>query len=224
MSMTKAEFFDILREYASKEFEDIPQSDAKIAHEFSQEFEDKMDKVIKIARRRSKPRAKIYLKIAAAAAAALLVLLFRLMRVDTIREPVVEVVLEKYEQFIDLIYRSRTRGEIGHLYTVSDLPKGFEKSSRSVDGGTVRTEYDSRLTDDRIVLEQNPSGGNTPNLDPQMAESGTLLIKGETVRVYKHASENITAAALTKEDYTLTLTYYGHIDDEDLTALIRSLA
>lgn len=223
MSMTKAEFFDILREYASKEFEDIPQSDAKIAHEFSQEFEDKMDKVIKIARRRSKPRAKIYLKIAAAAA-ALLVLLFGLMRVDKIREPVVEVVLEKYEQFINLIYRSRTRGEIGHLYTVGDLPKGFEKSSRSVDGGTVRTEYDSRLTDDRIVLEQSPSGGNTPNLDPQMAESGTLLIKGETVRVYKHASENITAAALTKEGYTLTLTYYGHIDDEDLTALIRSLA
>ena len=48
MSMTKAEFFDILREYASKEFEDIPQSDAKIAHEFSQEFEDKMDKVLEI--------------------------------------------------------------------------------------------------------------------------------------------------------------------------------
>lgn len=221
--MTKAEFFDILREYASKEFEDIPQSDAKIAREFSQEFEDKMDKVIKIARRRSKPRAKIYLKIAATAA-VLLVLLFGLMRVDTIREPVVEVVLEKYEQFIDLIYRSRTRSEIRHLYTVSDLPKGFEKSSRSVDGGTVRTEYDSRLTDDRIVLEQSPSGGNTPNLEPQMAESGTLLIKGETVRVYKHASENITAAALPKEGYMLTLTYYGHIDYEDLTALIRSLA
>lgn len=147
MSMTKAEFFDILREYASKEFEDIPQSDAKIAHEFSQEFEDKMDKVIKIARRRSKPRAKIYLKIAAAAA-ALLVLLFGLMRVDTIREPVVEVVLEKYEQFIDLIYRSRTRSEIGHLYTVSDLPKGFEKSSRSVDGGTCapNTTAVSRMT------------------------------------------------------------------------------
>lgn len=88
----------------------------------------------------------------------------------------------------------------------------------------MRTEYDSRLTDDRIVLEQSPSGGNTPNLEPQMAESGTLLIKGETVRVYKHASENITAAALTKEGYMLTLTYYGHIDYEDLTALIRSLA
>ena len=46
MSMNKEELFDIFREYASKEFKDIPKSDDEIDYEFSEEFEKKMTKLI----------------------------------------------------------------------------------------------------------------------------------------------------------------------------------
>ena len=45
MAITKDEFFDVLRMYAAKEFEDVPTDDSEIDFEFSDEFNKKMEKI-----------------------------------------------------------------------------------------------------------------------------------------------------------------------------------
>ena len=45
MSMSKSEFFDILRDYASLEFADLPQSNSEIDYEFSPQFKRKMKRL-----------------------------------------------------------------------------------------------------------------------------------------------------------------------------------
>lgn len=46
MPINKDELFDIFREYATKEFEDVPSSDDDVDYEFSAEFEKKMSDIV----------------------------------------------------------------------------------------------------------------------------------------------------------------------------------
>ena len=52
MPMTKAELMNVLREAASKEFEDISPREADYEYSFSAKFERRMDKLICSVRRK----------------------------------------------------------------------------------------------------------------------------------------------------------------------------
>ena len=47
MSMSKQELFQAFREAASMEFVDVPRDNAQIRHNFSKDFEDRMNALIR---------------------------------------------------------------------------------------------------------------------------------------------------------------------------------
>lgn len=224
MSMTKEELFDIFREYASKEFESIPQNESEIDHEFSEKFNKKMQKLIekveyKLNHTISKTAKNILILVA-----AIIMLFAGLMSVGAIREPFVDIILEKYDRFIDLFFVGDTSKTIDHIYSFHNLPESFDKTGYSENENTVHTEYIDSITGDRIILNQSTTESNQMSVDTEMGETIVLWIDDEPIYIYKNNSDSVMVAIWTNETYAFSFAYYGNISEEKLIEFIKSLS
>lgn len=107
MSMTKAEFCEAMRFYASSEFEHIPTDNALIDFEFSDEFNRKMEKVLKTAEHNSSHAVSLSAKRMLLVAAMLALLLVGVFSVGAVREYVWEFINGIFEQKDNISAQSR---------------------------------------------------------------------------------------------------------------------
>ena len=220
--MTREEFFSVLREAASEEFAHIPDED-EIEYEFSERFNKKMDKLFKkIERNCNYPTVRISKRIITVLA-AILIIFAGLMSVSAIREPIVDFVLEFFEEHIDFGFSGDVSQEIEYEYGFSEIPEGFELTVKNNEGGTVYTEYTNTHTGDIIILTQSITDGDDISVDKEHGIITKEIVDGTEVYIYEHNSDDYFNAIMIKENYSVMLVYYGNIEKEAFIELVKSI-
>ncbi len=147
--MTKDEFCEALRYYASKEFEDIPSNDSEIDFEFSDKFNKKMEKLLK---RVSYDRTHIVSwtrrKVIMVAATIILVLA-GMMSVVAIREPIVGFIYNVYEEFTEIFFDDDTIDKITYRYSLCEIPEGFVETHQINNKNVNIVEYENVNNNDK---------------------------------------------------------------------------
>lgn len=224
MSMTKEELFDIFREYASKEFENTPQNDSEIDYEFSDKFNKKMQKLLEKVEYNqthsiSKPARNIIILIA-----AIIMLFAGLMSVGAIREPFVEMVLEKYEEFIDVFFEGNKAGRINHIYSLPSLPKGFVEIQRISNDGVHFVKYENRQDGTVIEFSQRITDGTSVSFDNKHGHIEVFNVNGNEVNIYISDYGDVYYAFWTQDLYFMSLAYYNSsITIEDIINTIKMI-
>lgn len=220
--MTREDLFNALREVASEEFAHIP-NEEDIEYEFSERFNKKMDKLFKkIERNYTYPTVKISKRIITVIA-AVLIIFAGLMSVSAIREPIVNFVLEFFEEHIDFGFSGDVSQEIEYEYGFSEIPEGFELTVKNNEGGTVYTEYTNTHTGDIIILTQSITDGNSLSVDNEHGNTSVEQIGETPVFLYDGIEQDYFQASWTYETYSLILIYYGDIEKESFLELVKSI-
>lgn len=220
--MTREEFFSVLREAASEEFAHIPDED-EIEYEFSERFNKKMDKLFnRIERNCNYPTVRLSKRIITVLA-AILIVFAGLMSVSAIREPIVNFVLEFFEEHIDFGFSGDVSQKIEYEYGFSEIPEGFELTVKNNEGGTVYTEYTNTHTGDIIILTQSITDGNSLTVDSEHGNTSVEQIGETSVFLYDGIEQDYFQASWTSETYSLILIYYGDIEKEVFLELVKSI-
>ena len=220
--MTREELFNAFRQVASEEFAHIP-NEEDIEYEFSERFNKKMDKLFKkIERNCTYPTVSLSKRILTIAA-AILIIFAGLMSVSAIREPIVNFVLEFFEEHIDFGFSGDISQEIEYEYGFSKIPEGFELTVKNKEGGTVYTEYTNINTGDIIILTQSITDSDDISIDKEHGAITKEFIYGMEVYIYEHNSDDYINAIMTKENYSVMVVYYGDIEKEEFIDLVKSI-
>lgn len=220
--MTREEFFSVLREAASEEFAHIPDED-EIEYEFSERFNKKMDKLFKkIERNCNYPTVRISKRIITVIA-AVLIIFAGLMSVSAIREPIVNFVLEFFEDYIDFGFSGDVSQEIEYEYGFSEIPEGFVETNKIKDYDIIKTEFINTETNEKIIFSQTITDGLFLSMDRQHGTITSELINNAEVCIYEHENGKYIQANWTLQTYSLTLIYYGDIEKNAFLDLVESI-
>ena len=224
MAMTKEEVFEVFRYYASKEFEDIPENESEIDCEFSDEFNKKMDKLLK---RVSYDRAHIVSwtgKKILLIAAIIILMLSGIMSVGAIRGPVVELIYNIYEGFTEIFFDGDTTDKITYRYSFSEVPEGFVETQRISDDSINIVRYENKQTGDIIRLSQHTTYDSSFLLDNEHGYIKKIDVDGNEINIYiNDYGDNYCAFWIENSNY-LTLTYSGNTTVEEILNLINAIS
>lgn len=220
--MTREELFNAFREVASEEFAHIP-NEEDIEYEFSERFNKKMDKLFKkIERNCTYPTVKPTKRIITVLA-AILIIFAGLMSVSAIREPIVNFVLEFFEEHIDFGFSGDISQEIEYEYSFSEIPEGFELVTKTSDYDVIYSEYKNETTGDEIVFTQTITDGLSLSIDSEHGNTSVEQIGETPVFLYDGIEQDYFQASWTYETYSLILVYYGDIEKEAFLELVKSI-
>ena len=223
MAMTREEVFEVFRYYASKEFEDIPENESEIECEFSDEFNKKMEKLLKrvsydqnhIVSRTSK---KIII-----VAATIILIVSGMMSVGAIREPVIEFVYNIYEEFMEIFFEGDTTDKIKHRYSLSEIPEGFVETQKISEDNINVVRYENKQNGNIIELKQCVTEDIVVSLDNKHGYVETFNLNGYKVNIYINDYGDSYYAFWCKESYYITLTYSGVTTIGNFTEIIKSI-
>ena len=223
MSVSKEEFFDILREYASKEFEHIPKSDDEIDYEFSEEFEKKMEKLIDSIEKNKKQRKTNHRKAIAILIAAIIIAFAGAMSVGAIREPIVEFIYKIYDGFTDLFFEGDTTDKLSYIYSLSEIPEGFVETERLVNDSTNYVRYDNTKKNKRITLTQSPTEDISISWDNENGHIENVTVNGIEISIYISDRNDCYIAFWSMDSNYIELTYHGTTTIDEMIKLISSI-
>ena len=218
--MTRAEVINAFREVASEEFVHIP-NEEDIKYEFSEKFNKKMKKLLRKAEHKDIHRSAKISKRIIAVAAAIVIILAGLMSVSAIREPVVNFVLEFFEDHIDFGFSGDVSQEIEYEYGFSEIPEGFDLVNKISDYDIKYTKFKNEKSGDELILKQTITDQKSISVDNEHGISTTNFINGMEVYIYEHENGNYIQANWIKESYSMFLVYYGDIEKDDFIELIK---
>ncbi len=221
MSVSKEEFFDILREYASKEFEHIPESDDEVDYEFSEEFEKKMEKLIDSIGNNKKPRKTNHRKSIAILIAAIIVIFAGAMSVGAIREPIVEFIYKVYDGFTDLLFKGDTTDKLAYIYSLSEIPEDFVETERLVKDNTNYVRYENIKENKRITLTQSPTEDISISWDNENGHIENFTVNGIEISIYISDRNDCHIAFWSMDSNYIELTYHGTTTINEVLNLVE---
>ncbi|MBQ6930949.1 MAG: DUF4367 domain-containing protein, partial [Clostridia bacterium] len=203
-------------------FEDVPTDDSEIDFEFSDEFNRKMEKLLKRVRYDSTHVVSWATKKIIVIAAALTLAIAGMMSVSAIREPIVEIIMEIYDGFVELFFEGDTTSKITYQYSLSEVPEGFVETQRISNNGVNIMEYKNK--EDKIIqFVQSITEHNSTSLDNEHGYIEEYNIDGTQVRIYIDKLGGSYYAFWTKECYYMTLTFSGTTTINELIEIIKSI-
>lgn len=169
------------------EIETLP-SDNEIEHEFSNEFERKMKKLICQSKTRSPVGAIAFLRRHMVAFVAAIIILFAsAMSVSAVRAAVFEFITEVYEKFTHIFFNeSRSSSDSAGEFIVrrpSFIPEGFELVSEKT-AGPVLLVYEKGS--DYISYSQQRVEDVSMDINTEGAELEELEFKGLPAKYYSN--------------------------------------
>ena len=223
MSMTREEAFEVFRFYASKEFEDVPVDESEIEYEFSEEFNRKMEKLLRrVAYDRTHAVSWAARKVIAVAA-AIIFALAGMMSVSAIREPVVEFFYNIYEEFMEIFFDGDTTEKITYVYSLSEIPEGFVETQRLSDDAINIITYKNQQNEDIIELAQSVTEDSPFCVDNEQGYIKRFEIDGNEIIIYISDRGKCYFAFWIKDSYSLKLTYTGNTTVEEILKLIETV-
>lgn len=223
MAITKDEFFDVLRMYAAKEFEDVPTDDSEIDFEFSDEFNRKMEKLLKRVRYDSTHVVSWATKKIIVIAAALTLAIAGMMSVSAIREPIVEIIMEIYDGFVDLFFEGDTTNKITYQYSLSKVPEGFVETQRLSNNSVNTVQYENIERNELIDFTQSVTANYDISLDNEHGHIEEINVNGNTVNIYVNNSGDNFIAFWTQNSYYMTLMFSGTTTTDELIEIIKTI-
>lgn len=223
MSMNKEEFFDILREYTSKEFEHIPKSDDEIDYEFSAEFEKKMEKLIDSIGNNKKPRKINHRKAIAILIAAIIVIFAGAMSVGAIREPIVDFIYKVYDGFTDLFFEGDTTDKLSYIYSLSEIPEGFVETERLSNDSVNLIVFENQQNSNKIELWQQPTEDTSISYDNENGHIENYMVNGIEIAIYISDRNDCHIAFWSVDSNYIELTYHGTTTIDEILNLISSI-
>lgn len=219
--MTTAEFKQALREAASAEFRDIPRDDGGIAHRFSPQFEEKMDRLVRKERSPAWRLVNTSAKRAAAALVALLTLSTAAMCVDSVREPVVRFVEKVLGISTDYTFTGDVTDHIAQRYAPTYVPPGFALvQSDDTDAAVVTLWENSR--GDMLKYIQAVTGSSLFSIDMEHGTIRTESVGDLELKLYE--GDGVCVALWLDHGYAFELSSTSGVSCEELLTMVRSLA
>lgn len=223
MAITKDEFFDVLRMYAAKEFEDVPTDDSEIDFEFSDEFNRKMEKLLKRVRYDSTHVVSWATKKIIVIAAALTLAIAGMMSVSAIREPIVEIIMEIYDGFVELFFEGDTTNKITYRYSFSEIPAGFVEIYRESKEKINVIQYENPQNNNVIELCQTATQDFSFKLDNEKGHIDNFTIDGVNISIYSSEYGDYYYAFWIKDVYSLSLTYSGTATVDEILEIVKTI-
>lgn len=221
MAITKDEFFDVLRMYAAKEFEDVPTDDSEIDFEFSDEFNRKMEKLLKRVRYDSTHVVSWATKKIIVIAAALTLAIAGMMSVSAIREPIVEIITEIYNGFVELFFEGDTTNKITYRYSLSEIPEGFVETQRISNDAENIVRYENEASNKIFEFGQSITEQNGISIDSEHGHIEEFYVDGIKINIYINNRGGSYYAFWTKDSYYMTLSFSGTTTVDELIAIIK---
>ncbi len=220
MSMTKAELKKAFREAASYEFRDVPRDDSLIQHEFSPEFERKIEKLIRKEQTFFWHFVNTASKRVAVIAVVLVMLFTTACSVEAIREPIVRFLIEVYETFTEYNFEGEKSDTITKEYCISTVPEGFIQTDYLRDDASITTTYENEYGN-KLRFYQSITSGTDITIDGEHAATKTIDVSGREVQLYLR--EDISVAFWIEDIYVLKIVYHGNISEQGLVDIINTI-
>lgn len=147
MPISKAEFKSAFREVVSLEFSHIPQDENSINYIFSEQFNKRMQKLIKSQKKLYWNFVNTAAKRAAVIFVAIITIFTAAFSVKAIREPILKFIEQVYETFIHYSYDGETTDTITKEYVITQLPEGFKQTNKIKNDDFILTEYTNQMGD-----------------------------------------------------------------------------
>jgi hypothetical protein len=163
-------------------------TDDEIEHEFSDEFERKMQKLIRQSKKRSPVGGLAFLRRRVVVLAAAIIILFAsAMSVSAVRAAVFEFITEVYEKFTHIFFEeSRSPQDAADEFTIYEptyIPEGFELVNKNIDG-LVLLEYEKG--NDFISYSQQRLENVSMYINTEGVELEELEFKGLPAKYYSN--------------------------------------
>lgn len=168
--------------YVEEEMTRLPSDEEIGVHQFSPEFERKMEKLLRHEHRPHRILLHSTGKRVAVLAAVIALLAASMLSVGAVRESIVSFFTEVYEEFTAIIFEQPE--ETGRTYEadsidaieVTYIPEGFELKSESKNDVESRMEYvDDR--GNRIIIRQTLNRNTQRTIDTEGVESEEVFIQ-----------------------------------------------
>jgi hypothetical protein len=182
---------DMLKEAVIKagiyEIEALP-TDDEIEHEFSNDFERKMERLIRRSKTRNLIGGMAFLRRRVVALIAAIIILFAsAMSVSAVRAAVFEFITEVYEKFTHIFFNeSRSSQDAADgfaIYEPAYIPEGFKLVNKNTDG-LVLLEYEKE--NDFISYSQQCLGNVSININTEGVKLEELEFKGLPAKYYSN--------------------------------------
>ena len=169
--------------YVEEEMTRLPSDEEIGMHQFSPEFERKMEKLLRHEHRPHRILLHSTGKRVAVLAAVIALLAASMLSVGAVRESIVSFFTQVYEEFTAIIFDQPE--ETGRTYEadsidaieVTYIPEGFELISESKNDVESRMEYvDDR--GNRIIIRQTLNRNTQRTIDTEGVESEEVFIQG----------------------------------------------
>ena len=169
------------------EIETLP-TDDEIEYEFSNEFERKMERLIRRIKTRSPVGAMAFLRRRVVAFVAAIIILFAsAMSVSAVRVAVFEFITEVYEKFTNIFFNeSRSSQDTADGFTIYEptyIPEGFELVNKNIDG-LILLEYEKG--NDFISYSQQCLENVSMHINTEGVELEELEFKGLPAKYYSN--------------------------------------
>ncbi|AZT89581.1 DUF4367 domain-containing protein [Caldicellulosiruptor changbaiensis] len=182
---------DMLKEAVIKadiyEIETLP-TDDEIEYEFSNEFERKMERLIRRSKTRNLIGGMAFLRRRVVALIAAIIILFAsAMSVSAVRAAVFEFITEVYEKFTHIFFNeSRSSQDAADgfaIYEPAYIPEGFKLVNKNTDG-LVLLEYEKE--NDFISYSQQCLENVSININTEGVKLEELEFKGLPAKYYSN--------------------------------------
>lgn len=217
--MTKSEIMEAFREAASAEFIDIPNSD-EIKHDFSPEFEAKMQKLIRSQKSFCWNLVSTTRRKALVIAAVIVLLTVSVFSVGAVRDTAKEYLITAFEKYFTLDTQKTELETIDYVYSFSEIPEGFECVDCLKSDGNITTIYDNGKGN-LMIVEQIIRGESNVSVDSEMGEVVEIMSGDKKVVIYKN--ERVSSAFWIEDEYEMSLSYHGEISTDEMSKLIQAI-
>lgn len=221
MAISKAEFKQAFREVASLEFSHIPQDEKSINYNFSDRFNNRMEKLIKAQRKPYWKFISTASKRAAVIFVAILTLFTAAFSVKAIREPIIKFIKQVYESFTQYSFDGDTVETINKEYTITKMLDGYEQIDKLTSDNTIATTYKNELGDTIIFTQMTTEYSTGYLVDNESGEQYTETVDGIEID-FKEWYDTKTAI-WANDGYVFSIDCIGNISFEDIQQIIRTI-
>lgn len=213
-------FNSILRELVCREYAAIPNCENEIAYEFSHDFRNKMNRMIRAQKRPIWNLSQSIPKKVAIVMLFLLLLLTTACGIPAVREAFEGFITELRNGGYEMEVEGAKTTHIEKILLPYYVPEGFTEFNKIVNEGAVILEYENEVGE-RIIYSQSPTCNNNIFWDAENAEISSVQINGHNTYI---SSLGDTQDALWLQDnYLITITCIGDIKYEVIVEMIKNV-
>lgn len=220
MAMSKTDFKNAFREVVSSEFAHIPTDESSIDFTFSERFNKRMEKLIRLQKKVYYNFVNTAYKRVAIICVVLLTMLTTACSVKAIREPIVNFIKQVYESFTHYSYDGDTTEKITKEYTLK-FPDSFEQTNITKNKSLISIEYTNSLGDIIEFSQMTTEYSTGYFVDNENGDIKTENING--IEVEFKERYDTKSAIWTQNGYVFVIDCYGNISYDTIKRMIESL-